>query len=137
MDTRKKNRIIRVTLWAGIVFCAGLMYAYLYSYYSIRIPCVFHTVTGLYCPGCGISRMCIALLHFNFKGAFSYNQGVMLALPIMIIIAAQVIIKYIKSGNTRLTKGQNIVVWVLVIYFITFGIIRNILVFIYSQPTPL
>lgn len=38
-----------------------------------RIPCVFYRVTGYLCPGCGITRMCLALVHLDFVTAFSNN----------------------------------------------------------------
>lgn len=44
-------------------------------------PCIFRTVTGLYCPGCGSTRALARCLHLDLPGAFSYNPLVVLALP--------------------------------------------------------
>lgn len=35
--------------------------------------CPIRYVTGIPCPGCGLSRAYIALLHLNFREAFSYH----------------------------------------------------------------
>ena len=37
------------------------------------IPCVFHLLTDLVCPGCGMTRACIALVHGQFGAAWSYH----------------------------------------------------------------
>ena len=49
---------------------AGLLYGIFVSYTGLAIPCLFRKVTGLLCPGCGVTGMCVALLHLNWKGAF-------------------------------------------------------------------
>lgn len=134
MDSRMNTRLKRLILWAGACICIGLLYSYLYSNFGIRIPCAFHTITGYYCPGCGISRMCIAILHMDILKAFSYNIGVMMALPIMIVIGLQIMIQYLKAGNITLTKRQNIVVWILVVYLIIFGIVRNLPMMDFLRP---
>ncbi len=36
-------------------------------------PCVFHAATGLYCPGCGITRGLHALVHGDVPGALAMN----------------------------------------------------------------
>lgn len=37
------------------------------------IPCVFHSVTDVPCPGCGMTRACIALSQANFVDAWYYH----------------------------------------------------------------
>jgi len=36
-------------------------------------PCIFKTLTGLYCPGCGTGRALMALTRLDFAAAFLYN----------------------------------------------------------------
>ena len=40
---------------------AGLLYGIFVSYTGLAIPCLFRKVTGLLCPGCGVTGMCVAL----------------------------------------------------------------------------
>lgn len=35
--------------------------------------CMFHKYTGLYCPGCGATRACSALLHGDLKTSLHNN----------------------------------------------------------------
>ena len=37
------------------------------------IPCLFHSLTELVCPGCGMTRACVALVHGKFGTAWYYH----------------------------------------------------------------
>lgn len=40
---------------------------------SLLPECMFHRVTGLYCPGCGGTRAVLAFLRGNFVASFCYH----------------------------------------------------------------
>ncbi|MBB6365418.1 hypothetical protein FHR56_000531 [Xanthomonas sacchari] len=46
-------------------------------------PCMFHALTGYYCPGCGMTRALHALVHLDPVGAFAMNPGAMLGLALL------------------------------------------------------
>ncbi len=61
---------------AGGAAAAGLavlLYCFPPTQYRFWPPCIFHEVTGLYCPGCGNTRALAALLHGDFAESFSQN----------------------------------------------------------------
>lgn len=68
LKTRKA--IFKIYVW---VIAIGLLYYFWVRFTGKAIPCFYYITTGLYCPGCGISRMFIALLSFDIKVAFAYN----------------------------------------------------------------
>ena len=37
------------------------------------IPCIFHSVTDVPCPGCGMTRACLALTHAHFAEVWYYH----------------------------------------------------------------
>ncbi len=37
------------------------------------IPCIFHSLTDLVCPGCGMTRACLALTQGQFADAWGYH----------------------------------------------------------------
>lgn len=43
-------------------FAAGMLYCIWLHCTGLGIPCLFYLWTGFKCPGCGITRMCLALL---------------------------------------------------------------------------
>lgn len=68
----RKNRI----LFLAVIGCmAGIGAGYLYFHNPLKypLPCLFHVITGLYCPGCGAGRASYNILHGNFLTAFCYN----------------------------------------------------------------
>lgn len=62
------------------LFLVGLSTAGLYTAGSeisvgevSLIPCIFHWLTDRVCPGCGMTRACIALTHGHFVDAWRYH----------------------------------------------------------------
>ena len=51
----------------GYVVVAGL------ALYLTDIGCVFRTVTGIPCPGCGMTRAWLAVLRLDFAAALAYH----------------------------------------------------------------
>ena len=52
-------------------------------------PCAFHAITGLHCPGCGLTRMLHALVHGDVARAWAMNPLAMVALPLLGLMLAQ------------------------------------------------
>ena len=78
-NTRKAIRLPKGLLFASI---AGGIYYLLIQFTPLRIPCFFRTVTGLQCPGCGVTHMILALLHLDFPTAFHASSTVLPALSV-------------------------------------------------------
>ncbi|MDY3861362.1 MAG: DUF2752 domain-containing protein [Ruminococcus sp.] len=129
-----KLRIKKLTLAAVILIAAGLFYLAVNKLTGFAIPCVFHLVTGLYCPGCGVTGMIISLLHFDFLGAFKHNVAIITALPALLYLFIAALVRYIKTGQTTLTRFQNILLYILIGYFIVFAVLRNIPYFDFLAP---
>ncbi len=130
-----KQRVKKVIITLSIIIAAGLAYAVFWTVTGIAIPCAIYEVTGIYCPGCGVSRMCLSLLHFDFYQAFRYNPGAIIVSPVLIWYFIHYIITYLKGESTKITKGQQRLFVIVIIVLILFGIARNIPFFHYLKPT--
>lgn len=129
------KRLLTLCIKTGGLLGAGLFYAFICILVGHPlIPCPFHTVTGLYCPGCGVSRMCLSLLHLDFYAALKANAAVLLLLPAGLIIALLMAVRYVKSGSTCPTRMQNCTLYVMAAILLVFGVLRNIPGFEWLQP---
>ena len=63
----KKARLKKLLMNIFLLGMAGLLYGIFVSYTGLAIPCLFRKVTGLLCPGCGVTGMCVALLHLDWR----------------------------------------------------------------------
>lgn len=67
-----RRSILKIYGW---ILAVGFAYVLWLRYTGIGIPCLLNSATGLLCPGCGVSRMFLALLKLDFAGAFRYNAA--------------------------------------------------------------
>jgi hypothetical protein len=88
---------------------------------AIGIPCVFHELTGLYCPGCGITRAALSLLRLDVAQAFKYNPLVFVLLPLYAI--------YLVTKQKQLRLTSNGIMAGMLILTLAFGLLRNIPMF--------
>ena len=93
--------------------------------YGIGIPCIFHKVTGLHCPGCGMTRAITSLIELNPYQAIRYN-ALLLLIP---FYGLYWILKMKKI------KKADIIVYILLVIVIIYGILRNIPMFSFLAPT--
>lgn len=102
----------------------GSAYYFVVKYTHFYIPCMFHFVTGLKCPGCGITTMIMALGRFDIVGAFWANPFLFVSAP---FIGVEIIYMLWRRNNgLDLPKWNSIVVWIYLVCLIVFGIVRNI-----------
>jgi hypothetical protein len=132
----KKERIRKVLLVLLGLLLFSIGYYIFYKITNIGIPCVFHTVFGLYCPGCGITRMIFSIMQLDFYQAFRYNALMFIFTPFIIFFAGDLIIAYLYDRKTKFFgKVPNFVWIILTIICVIFGAIRNMEPFTYLEPT--
>ena len=81
----RESRKARLGLAACAAAAAGAaaLYLYLFTPQGVPLVCIFHSITGLYCPGCGAGRACYSILHGRFLDAFCYNPLMTVLLPLI------------------------------------------------------
>lgn len=134
MNIECKKRALRLFKEALTILLIGAGYYVFMSLTGLSIPCPIKLLTGKYCPGCGITRMAVALIHFDLKTAFQSNMFIMLLLPFAIAWGAYKGYKYIKFGTAPLTRAETIGVTAAVLASIAFAVLRNMDAFSFMQP---
>lgn len=85
-------RIVLVLFSAVVVpGVATVLHHYPPSEYNIYLPCMFHLLTGLHCPGCGMTRCVGALVHGDIAQAFAWNPLFVLLLPVILFGSARIV----------------------------------------------
>lgn len=129
-----KKRLLKSLLTAGIVLAAGLGYYAFIKLTGLGIPCFFNLITGLHCPGCGVSRMCIALLQLDFATAFQSNAYLMVIVPVLLALGAGKWAQYLKNGRTVTGRWETPFYIVLLAGALIFGLLRNLPAFSFLAP---
>ena len=117
----KKN----IQLFAGIGAIA--LYFVFIEVTGLAIPCAFHALTGLLCPGCGGTRMFKALLKGDILKAFYYNKFVFLSLPIFLVLFIDLVYSNFKNTKPLINKIPRWIYYIYIVLIVAFGIIRNII----------
>ena len=86
-------------------------------------PCPFHALTGLYCPGCGSTRMLYFLVHGQFALAWRENALAMLMLPIILYGLAR---QWTPSGAAVFTRIPARWITTFAAVLVLFTIARNL-----------
>lgn len=79
---------MRRVIFTIVIVVAALMAAAIYFNFdpasSGLFPrCVFYTLTGYKCPGCGTQRAIHSLLHGDVLAAWHYNAALLVAIPVI------------------------------------------------------
>ncbi len=135
----KENRKMRVALvlCTGAAAAAGAVYLYFHNPYSYPLPCIFYSLTGFYCPGCGAGRACYSLLHFEFVDAFCYNPLMTILLPLIGIYLIVRVLDWMITGGNHVDRkiSVKLLAWTLVLVCI-YGALRNIPVYPFTLLAP-
>ncbi|MBQ8591912.1 MAG: DUF2752 domain-containing protein [Lachnospiraceae bacterium] len=89
---------------------------------------MFNKLTGLYCPGCGITRMCVFLMQGDITKAMHSNLVLFFISPLLIYILGGYLLRYIRTGTWSLPGWQTIMTYVMIGLLVLYSIVRNIAV---------
>lgn len=91
--------------------------------------CPLYSLTGLACPGCGLTRGFHALFHGDILTALDFNA----LIPIWAAIFAWVFVSFIflavRGRGLKMWPTHPNVLWTFMIVLLVFGVVRNIPVY--------
>ena len=118
-----------------ILFILLLIYVLVGDKINLYIPCPIKFITGLYCLGCGITRMILSILKWDLYQAFRYNPLVFILMPFIIFYFLEIFISKIYNKKSICKRIPDYVFYILIVILIVYGILRNIDMFSYLKPT--
>ena len=119
-----KNKILFIIL----VIILLILYLCLGHLFHLYIPCLFHFLTGLYCPGCGLTRMLYSIIKLDFNKAFHYNQLLFVLFPFALFFIINYIYSLIYNKQPLIKKIPDYIWYILIIILLIYGVLRNIYV---------
>jgi len=124
----------------GITALLSLMILYFFAdaRTSVIFPkCIFHSLTSLYCPGCGSQRAFSALLHGEIWQAVNYNLLFILCLPLLFYSSAVTVINIFKKDQlVQHIFYSTFFVKILLGVVLIFWIIRNLSFYPFNLLAP-
>ncbi len=114
-----------VILWVyGILGSLGFAYFLFIKFTGLSIPCFYYKNFGIQCPGCGLTRMFMALIHFDFVSAFMFNPFMFCVLFVWVTVTAMVFI-----GKPKFVSKPCFLYTLLIataLGYVIFAVLRNI-----------
>lgn len=126
--TKERKKLIFLFL---IINLSVLSIAFIYNLLfknSLIYDCVFLSVFGLYCPGCGGSHSLNALLKFDFLKSFIYYPPILITSLILLYTDFRIIVSIVK-GDTAVRKLNYRLFLIIPISIIIQFLVKNILLF--------
>lgn len=125
MTKQQKQTIVflAAAFAAALIFLVILFFRSPYEH-EVTI-CVFHKLTRLRCPGCGMTRALYHVLHLNFPAALRENAFVFV-LPVPVYMA---LVEMLRHAFPKLRLRQlpvpNWLLWTVLGLWVAYGLGRN------------
>ena len=115
-----KERVLELLKQVGFLAILGIGYLILIQTTTLRIPCLFRAYTGFKCPGCGVTRMCVAILHGDWRTAWKENSMLLILLPAILGYCMFQEVGYVVNGERKSGKIDNLflgtIIGILLVY---------------------
>ncbi len=135
----KSSVIERILAGAGILAAAAGAFVVVYfnpvtaGFFPV---CPLHALTGLNCPGCGLTRGFHALFHGDVLGALHFNA----LLPVYLLIFVYLFVSMLSVAARGRGLSFNIfrpnLIWSFLIIALVFGVVRNFPVYPFTLLAP-
>ncbi|MFR7750789.1 MAG: DUF2752 domain-containing protein [Collinsella sp.] len=96
--------------------CIGALFVAWLALYLLDIGCVFRLMTGIPCPGCGMTRAWLAALRLDFATAFAYH-------PLFWVVPIAFVLAFVREEVTssKLKRGIDIALLLCVCWSSPYG----------------
>jgi hypothetical protein len=123
-------------LWLGLGLLAVVLLALLFAFdpanHSFYPFCAFYRVTGWQCPGCGGLRAAHQLLHGHISKAFQYNQLLVLAAPVVLVLGVRRLVRGPRQPQSHRAMARW--AWLSFAVLVVFWVVRNLPLEIFRPP---
>lgn len=129
LNPKKTSTVNRISAAGGVFLVSGLIVTvgYFNPVTASFFPqCPLHSLTGLNCPGCGLTRGFHALFHGDILTALHFNA----LLPVYALIFGYLflgmILVAVRGRGLPLSGFPPYLLWTFLVLSVIFGIVRNL-----------
>ena len=127
------SRLLGFVLAGTVLGIAALVFFFNPATHKIYPVCQFHRLTGLNCPGCGMTRAIYALLHGDLLTALHDNALFVFALGTLAIRGAWFGWNEFRGRANREFFPAKFL-WPLLVVALLFTVLRNLSAFAFLSP---
>lgn len=124
--------VVGIILAAIAIVIAALFALFPEAFALLRFPCIFHEITGLYCPGCGGTRAVKALLGGHIITSFMYNPIVIYSVVMYIWFMVSQLLERLTKGKVKGLRYRHLYLWLALFIVVINCIVRNVLMVRYG-----
>jgi hypothetical protein len=95
--------------------------------------CLFHSLTGWNCPGCGATRAAYQLLHGHLRRALHDNALFVLTLAALMVRGAWLVMQKVRNRPAAFIVSP-VMLWALLVIVLVFTGLRNLPAFACLSP---
>jgi hypothetical protein len=122
----RKQRIIQVAGGMLILIVLGFAYLWFFLTFGTGLPCIFHKLTGLKCPGCGMTHAVAALWNGNIRQALDDNFLVLNVLPVTCLYLLYRAVRYVNGHEKGFYIWEYALLSLLLLLTVGYGLVRNL-----------
>ena len=126
-----KNRLLKVLCVLSFSILCLIMFLKILD--IIHFKCIFKHLFGIYCAGCGTTRMIKSMFFLNFNQAFRYNPFMFILSILSLMYILYMIIIYIKKEEVKIPSFKLVIVIVVLLFI--YMLLRNLPGFEFLRPT--
>lgn len=124
--------VVGIILAAIAIVIAALFALFPEVFTRFRFPCMFHEITGLYCPGCGGTRAVKAFFVGHIVKSFLYNPVVFYSVVMYTWFMGSQLLERMTGGKVKGLKYRHLYLWLALVIVVANCLIRNILLIRYG-----
>ena len=114
-----------IAIWSLILTGAAYLCVFEPGKTGIFPSCLFRSLTGFQCPGCGSTRAMHQLLHGHVVAAFELNPFFLLAIPFLLYALIRYSVVVMRGGVPRQNTLPPPYIYALFFIVVSFWIFRN------------
>lgn len=114
-----------IAIWSLLLAGATYLFVFEPGKSGFFPRCIFRSLTGFTCPGCGITRALHEVLHGHFINAFTLNPLFVLFSPLLLFALLRYTVIVMRGGVPRQNVVPAVYLYGLFFVILSFWIFRN------------